>query len=129
MVRRIRPLVGRASLAVSVMDILKLPLAPRKYGKLSARALRTQRTTNTLGIAQPTRVGSGIAAGADMLRRLLARSPSLARLKSGFVGHRVLPESFFLNSGAMLFSYQCAGWQCLLLSGRGPIVVERHRGR
>src|SRR5215813_6969786 len=30
MVRRIRPLAGRASLAVSVMDILKLSLAPWK---------------------------------------------------------------------------------------------------
>src|SRR5262245_7647061 len=75
MVRRIRPLAGRASLAVSVMDILKLSLAPWNDGKLSARALRAQRTIDTLEIALPTRVGSGITAGAGIhypvLRRIL----------------------------------------------------------
>jgi len=68
------------------MDILELSLAPRNDGKLSALALRTQRTTDTLGIALPTRVGSGITAGAGIhypvLRRIHARSPSLARLFS-----------------------------------------------
>jgi hypothetical protein len=61
------------------MDILKLSLAPRNDGKLSARALRTQRTTDTLGIALPTRINYPV------LRRIHARSPSLARLKSAFI--------------------------------------------
>jgi hypothetical protein len=42
---------------VSVVDILKLPLAPWNDGKLEAHALRTKRTPNTLGIALPTRAG------------------------------------------------------------------------
>jgi len=71
------------------MDILKLSLAPRNDGKLSARALRTQRTTDTLGIALPTRLGSGITAGAGIhypvLRGIHARSPTHARLKSAYI--------------------------------------------
>src|SRR5262245_11697789 len=103
MVKRIRPLAGRASLAVSVMDILKLSLAPRNDGKLSARALCTQHTTDTLGIELPTRVGSGVTAGAGIqypvLRRILARSPSLARsLDIVFSQNR-----FFLTQGRCCF--------------------------
>jgi hypothetical protein len=68
------------------MDIFKLSLVPWNDGKLSAHALRTQRTA---GIALPTRVGFGITAGAGIhypvLRRIHARSPSLARLKSAFI--------------------------------------------
>src|SRR5215831_851900 len=83
MVRRIRPLAGRASLTVSVADILKLSLAPWNDAKSSAHALRTQRTSDTLGIALPTRFGFGITAGAGIhypvLRRAHARSPSLGR--------------------------------------------------
>jgi hypothetical protein len=48
-----------------------------------------QRTADTLGIALPTRVGFGITAGAGIyypaLRKIHARSPSLARLKSAFI--------------------------------------------
>src|SRR5262249_11237422 len=83
MVKRIRPLAGRASLAVNVMDILGPSLAPGNDGTLSAHALRTQRTAGTLGIELPTRIGSGITAGAGIhypvLRGIHARAPSLAR--------------------------------------------------
>jgi hypothetical protein len=71
------------------MDIFKLSLVPWNDGKLSAHALRTQRTADTLGIALPTRVGFGMTAGAGIhypvLRRTHARNPGLARLKSAFI--------------------------------------------
>lgn len=71
---------------------------------LSAHALRTQqRTTDTLGIALPTRVGFGIIAGAGIHYPVLRRIQNLARLKSAFIRHRVLPESFFLAQGRCCF--------------------------
>jgi hypothetical protein len=72
-----------------VTDILKLLLAPWIDGKLSAHVLCTQRTTDTLGSALARRVGFGVTTDAGIhyraLRRIDARSPSLARLKSAFI--------------------------------------------
>jgi hypothetical protein len=53
---------------------------PWNDGKLSAHALRTQRTADTLGIALPTRVGFGITAGAGTILGCAGFTPALQAL-------------------------------------------------
>src|SRR5262245_25787850 len=112
MVRRIRPLAGRASLIASVMDILKLSLVPWNDAMLSAHALRTQRTTDTLGIALPTPLGFGITAGAGILYPVLRRiTPTVQAWHVGSLPSfdMVFSQDRFSQRKGLLSSYQCVG--------------------
>src|SRR5262245_14421192 len=81
---------------------LKLSLALRNDGKLRARALRTQRTTDTLGIALPTRVGSGIT---DPLLPGSFRARTSLRTRADLVARRLAESATTGNWTVMIVSW------------------------